>query len=60
SDPERATRNLIGRDLLLGAHVRERARELGLAVYEVDGAVDLAGVAALVEARFAPWLTASA
>ncbi|HET8629178.1 MAG TPA: hypothetical protein VFL91_17295 [Thermomicrobiales bacterium] len=58
SDPERATRNLIGRDLLMGEHVREQAHALGLTVYEVDGAVDLAGVAALVEAQFAPWLAA--
>ncbi|HEX5502422.1 MAG TPA: hypothetical protein VFW96_07340 [Thermomicrobiales bacterium] len=60
SDPERATRNLIGRDLLMGEHVREQARALGLIVYEVDGAVDLASVAALVEAQFAPWLAAPA
>lgn len=58
SDPERATRNLIGRDLLMGEHVRKQARELGLTVYEVDGGMDLVGVAGLVEAHFAPWLAA--
>jgi hypothetical protein len=58
SDPGRATRNLIDRDLLMGRHVRQRARALGLTVYEVDGARCLDEMAALVEAHFAPWLSA--
>jgi hypothetical protein len=56
SDPERATRNLIARDLLMGEHIRRRARELGLTVYTVDGTRDLDAMTALVEAHFAPRL----
>lgn len=59
SDPERATRNLIGRDLLMGEHVRRRVRELGLTLYDVDGRRDLEEMAALVEAHFAPHLPAA-
>lgn len=46
SDPERATRNLIERDLLMGEYVRRQAECLKLAVIDVDGSL---GVNALVE-----------
>lgn len=59
SDPERATRNLIGRDLLMGRHVVERASELGLTVLEVDGSQDIDAMAALVESHFEPFLPAA-
>jgi hypothetical protein len=57
SDPERATRNLIERDLLMARHVRERGAALSLMVYEIDGSRDMEEMAGLVEAHFAPWLT---
>ncbi|HET7035741.1 MAG TPA: hypothetical protein VFI42_08695 [Thermomicrobiaceae bacterium] len=56
SDPERATRNLTARDLLLGQHVREQAQARGLTVLPVETRHDLAAVTALVAAHFAPWL----
>jgi hypothetical protein len=56
SDPERARRNHVGRDLLLAQHVRRRAEALGLPVVEVDGSRSLAAIVALVEAHFAPLL----
>lgn len=58
SEPERAQRNLIERDLLMGKYVRETARELGLTVYEVDGSRSLEQVQADVEDYFGPLLTA--
>ncbi len=58
SDPDRAYRNHVERDLLLAEHVRRRARELGLPVIEVDGARSREEVVAVVEARFAPFLRA--
>lgn len=57
SDPNRATRNHIERDLLMAEHYRQKTRELSLAVYEVDGAKSVEEMAALVEARFAPLLS---
>jgi hypothetical protein len=56
SDPERATENLIRRDLLMGAHIQQRATELGLTVLLVDGSQSLEAVAARVEAHFGPRL----
>ena len=56
SDPERARRNHMGRDLLLAAHIRRRTEELGLAILEVDGMRLLDEVASLVDAHFAPFL----
>lgn len=58
SDPERAQRNLIARDLAMGAYVRERAAALDLTQVEVDGSRDLDAVTALVEQHFGPWLAA--
>jgi hypothetical protein len=56
SDYPRAVENLIQRDLLMSAHIRQRAAALGLDVIDVDGSQPLAEVAALLETRFAPWL----
>ena len=56
SDPDRACRNHVERDLLITEHYRRAARELGLPLIEVDGSRSAEEVAALVEACFAPWL----
>ena len=56
SDPERAQRNLIERDLLMGEHMRRSAEINGFTVYEVDGTRDLMGVLEDIEAHFAPHL----
>lgn len=56
SDPERAQRNLIERDLLMGEHIRREAQKLNLPIYEVDGSKDLSEVLADVEAYFEPHL----
>lgn len=56
SDPERAQRNRVGRDRLVGEHVVANARELGIRVIEVDGSLDAHGVAALVADHFEPYL----
>jgi hypothetical protein len=52
SDPERATRNLTQRDLLMTAHVRRTAAEHNLRIIEVDGSEGIEAVAALVESHF--------
>lgn len=56
SDPERATENLIARDLLMARHVRKEARERGLKLCEVDGSRTLGEMIALVEHHFGPFL----
>ncbi len=48
SDPERAWRNLIDRDILLARYVRHRAVERGLAVIEIDGSRSIDEVTAAV------------
>jgi len=48
SDPERAWRNLIDRDILLARYVRHRAAESGLAVIEIDGSQSIDEVTAAV------------
>ncbi len=58
SDPERARRNHLGRDLLIGQVVREQAHRLGLTVAEVDGTRSVEDVAAHVAAHFGPLLPA--
>ena len=55
-DPERATENLIGRDLLMARRVEEEALERGLTVCEVDGSRSLEEMIALVERHFEPLL----
>jgi hypothetical protein len=52
SDPERASANLLERDLLMTAHVRESAASHGLRLIEVDGSEGVDAVADLVAAHF--------
>jgi hypothetical protein len=56
SDPDRAQRNRLERDRLLGRDVIESARRLRLKVLVVDGKKSLEAVAALVESHFQPFL----
>ncbi len=56
SDPERAQRNLIQRDLLMGERMRRSAEELGFTVYDVDGSGDMMADFADIEAHFGPHL----
>jgi hypothetical protein len=56
SDPDRATRNWLARDLLLAEHVRASATTLGLTLWEVDGSRSPDEMLALAEQHFAPWL----
>jgi len=60
SDPERFLRNHIERDLLMAEHYRRTAREVGLALIEVDGSRSIGQVTAAVEAHFEPLLAGSA
>jgi hypothetical protein len=55
-DPERATENLIGRDLLMARRVEEEALERGLTVCEVDGSRSLEEMVTVVERHFEPLL----
>ena len=57
SDPERALRNIIDRDLLLSRHVQRQADELGLSVLHVDTDMSLEEIEAIVEEHFAPLLS---
>ncbi len=59
SDPERAYRNHVERDLLMAEHYRQQARVLGVPLLEVDGSRPVEEVAAAVEAHFAPRLRAA-
>ena len=52
SDPERASTNLLERDLLMTAHVRETAVSHGLRLIEVDGSEGVEAIADLVAAHF--------
>ncbi len=52
SDPARARENHIGRDLLIGNHIKQRADDLGLRVIEIDGDQSLEQVIAEVDAHF--------
>jgi len=52
SDPARFLRNHIERDLLMGEHYRRTARELGLALIDVDGSRSVEQMAATVETHF--------
>lgn len=58
SDPVRAQRNRMRRDLLLAADAAREAGRLGVRVIEVDGVRDAAAVADLVADHFAPFLPA--
>jgi len=52
SDPGRALRNHVERDLLLAKHYRHSLQNLGLPVIEVDGSISATDIAANVEAHF--------
>lgn len=56
SDPERATRNVLVRDMLLAELVGAQARSLGLQVHEIDGSRSVEEVATLIERHFEPFL----
>lgn len=56
SDPEKATRNLFTRDMLLAEQVKVQAQAHGLKVYEVDGSQSIEEMATLVEQHFEPFL----
>jgi hypothetical protein len=56
SDPVRAHRNHLGRDLLLARHIRQSAEERGLVLVEIDGRRPLDEVVSVVEAHFEPFL----
>ncbi|HEX3724547.1 MAG TPA: AAA family ATPase [Nitrolancea sp.] len=56
SDPERAQRNLIERDLLMGEHVQRTAESLDLKIMLVDGSVGLDEMLKRVESYFERWL----
>jgi len=56
TDVERAHRNRVERDRILTHDVVESARRHDLRVIEVDGSLDAAGVALLVEEYFRPFL----
>jgi hypothetical protein len=55
-DAQRATENIIARDLLVAQHVREEATARRLRLIEVDGAQSIDELVALVEQHFAPFL----
>lgn len=57
SDPNRASVKIIERDLLMGDAIQQACGALGLTCLKVDGAESVDALAALVEARFEPWLT---
>lgn len=59
SDPPTALQKLVERDMLLAAYVKQRAEELNLRWFEVDGSKSIAEVAAIVEAHFTPALKSS-
>jgi 2-phosphoglycerate kinase len=56
SDPERATRNWLERDLHLADHVRRRAAALALPLWEVDCTLTVGALAAAAEEHFGPLL----
>jgi hypothetical protein len=56
SDPARATRNLLARDMLLAARVRTQAQARRLTVVEVDGSRSVEQMATLIEGHFARYL----
>lgn len=56
SDPERATANIIARDLIMGRRIQERCAARGLMCLTVSGDEGIDAVVSLVEAQFGPWL----
>ena len=55
-DPDRATRNVFRRDMLLVEQVKAQARSRGLTVYEVNGSRSAEEIATLIERHFEPLL----
>lgn len=55
-DPERATENMIGRDLLVAEHVRREAMKRGLRLVEIDGTLTIDETIKLVEVHFDQFL----
>jgi hypothetical protein len=58
SDPERASHNLIERDLIMGRYIREQCVALGLRLIEATSKESVCAVARQVEEQFSPWLSA--
>jgi hypothetical protein len=56
SDPVRAARNLVERDLLMGGHIRARCVALGLRYIEVTGQEGVDAITRQVEEWFSPLL----
>lgn len=56
SDPDRATRNWLARDLLLGEHIRQTAAWRGQELWEIDGSLSPEELADRAERHFGPWL----
>jgi 2-phosphoglycerate kinase len=52
SDPERATRNVFVRDMLLAEEMSAQAESRGLTVYEVEGTRSVEEMATLIERHF--------
>ncbi len=59
SDPARALRNIVQRDLRMARYVKRQATVRQLICHEVDGSRSLAQMIALVEEQFAPCLPVS-
>lgn len=56
SDPDKARRNIIARDLLIARYVRQRAEEHGLSLIQVDDSRPIEDTVASVERHFGPLL----
>jgi len=56
SNPERATRNVFRRDMLLAERVKAQAQSRGLTIYEVDGSRSAQEIATLIEHHLEPFL----
>ena len=59
SDPERARRNIEGRDRLLADRIAGSCDELGLRYMRIDGSRDIDDTLALLEEHFRPHLPAT-
>jgi len=56
SDPDRATKNVFTRDMLLAERVNAQAQSRGLTVVEIDGSRSAEEMASLIERHFEPLL----
>jgi adenylate kinase family enzyme len=57
SDPEKATRNLLIRDMLLAEYVKTQTQLYGLQLYEVDGSCSIEEMVTLLKQHFEPILS---